>query len=50
MMGCLPNNPLAVIRSISDTSERGPVLGGARALGSLLRGAPAARTLGTRLR
>jgi len=36
VMGCLPHNPLAVIRSISDTSERGPVLGGARALGSLL--------------
>lgn len=36
VMGYLPNNPLAVIRSISDTSERGPVLGGARALGSLL--------------
>ena len=36
VMGCLPNNPLAVIRSISDTTERGPVLGGARALGSLL--------------
>jgi 4-hydroxy-3-methylbut-2-enyl diphosphate reductase len=36
VMGCLPNNPLAVVRSISDTSDRGPVLGGARALGSLL--------------
>jgi 4-hydroxy-3-methylbut-2-enyl diphosphate reductase len=36
VMGCLPHNPLAVIRSISDTTERGPVLGGARALGSLL--------------
>ncbi len=36
VMGCLPDNPLAVIRSISDTTERGPVLGGARALGSLL--------------
>jgi len=36
VMDYLPNNPLAVIRSISDTSERGPVLGGARALGSLL--------------
>jgi 4-hydroxy-3-methylbut-2-enyl diphosphate reductase len=36
VMGCLPKNPLAVIRSISDTSECGPVLGGARALGSLL--------------
>jgi 4-hydroxy-3-methylbut-2-enyl diphosphate reductase len=35
-MGYLPKNPLAVIRSISDTSERGPVLGGVRALGSLL--------------
>jgi 4-hydroxy-3-methylbut-2-enyl diphosphate reductase len=35
-MGCLPKNPLAVIRSISDTSECGPVLGGVRALGSLL--------------
>ena len=36
VMGCLPKNPLAVIRSISDTSDCGPVLGGARALGSLL--------------
>ncbi|MGA2527881.1 MAG: 4-hydroxy-3-methylbut-2-enyl diphosphate reductase [Acidimicrobiales bacterium] len=36
VMGCLAKNPLAVIRSISDTAERGPVLGGARALGSLL--------------
>ena len=36
VMGCLPKNPLAVIRSISDTSECGPVLGGVRALGSLL--------------
>ncbi len=35
IMGCLPNNPLAVIRSISDTTERGPVLGGARGLHSL---------------
>ncbi|MGD0942741.1 MAG: 4-hydroxy-3-methylbut-2-enyl diphosphate reductase [Acidimicrobiales bacterium] len=35
-MGYLPKNPLAVIRSISDTTERGPVLGGVRALGSLL--------------
>ena len=36
VMNCLPKNPLAVIRSISDTSDCGPVLGGARALGSLL--------------
>jgi 4-hydroxy-3-methylbut-2-enyl diphosphate reductase len=36
VMGPLAKNPLAVIRSISDTAERGPVLGGARALGSLL--------------
>jgi 4-hydroxy-3-methylbut-2-enyl diphosphate reductase len=36
LMSCLPDNPLAVVRSISDTTERGPVLGGARALGSLL--------------
>jgi 4-hydroxy-3-methylbut-2-enyl diphosphate reductase len=36
VMGCLAKNPLAVIRSISDTSECGPVLGGVRALGSLL--------------
>ena len=36
VMASLPKNPLAVIRSISDTAERGPVRGGARALGSLL--------------
>jgi 4-hydroxy-3-methylbut-2-enyl diphosphate reductase len=35
-MASLPKNPLAVIRSISDTAESGPVRGGARALGSLL--------------
>ena len=35
VMGCLPKNPLAVIRSISDTGSCGPVLGGVRALGSL---------------
>ncbi len=36
LMASLPKNPLAVIRSISDTAERGPVRGGVRALGSLL--------------
>jgi len=36
VMASLPKNPLAVIRSISDTAESGPVRGGARALGSLL--------------
>jgi len=36
VMGSLPKNPLAVIRSISDTNECGPVRGGVRALGSLL--------------
>jgi 4-hydroxy-3-methylbut-2-en-1-yl diphosphate reductase len=35
VMDYLPNNPLAVIRSISDTSTRGPLRGGLRALGSL---------------
>jgi len=35
VMDYLPNNPLAVIRSISDTATRGPVFGGLRALGSL---------------
>jgi 4-hydroxy-3-methylbut-2-en-1-yl diphosphate reductase len=36
VMGSLVNHPLAVVRAISDTTDRGPVLGGARALGSLL--------------
>lgn len=35
VMDYLPNNPLAVVRSISDTASRGPVRGGLRALGSL---------------
>jgi len=35
VMDYLPNNPLAVVRSISDTTTRGPVRGGLRALGSL---------------
>jgi 4-hydroxy-3-methylbut-2-enyl diphosphate reductase len=35
VMDYLPNNPLAVVRSISDTTKRGPVRGGLRALGSL---------------
>jgi len=35
VMDYLPNNPLAVVRSISDTATRGPVRGGLRALGSL---------------
>ena len=35
VMDYLPNNPLAVVRSISDTTTRGPVFGGLRALGSL---------------
>jgi 4-hydroxy-3-methylbut-2-enyl diphosphate reductase len=35
IMDYLPNNPLAVIRSISDTSTKGPLRGGLRALGSL---------------
>jgi 4-hydroxy-3-methylbut-2-enyl diphosphate reductase len=35
VMDYLPNNPLAVVRAISDTSERGPVRGGLRALGRL---------------
>jgi 4-hydroxy-3-methylbut-2-enyl diphosphate reductase len=35
VMDYLPNNPLAVVRSISDTANRGPVRGGLRALGSL---------------
>jgi 4-hydroxy-3-methylbut-2-enyl diphosphate reductase len=34
-MDYLPNNPLAVVRAISDTSSRGPVRGGLRALGAL---------------
>jgi 4-hydroxy-3-methylbut-2-enyl diphosphate reductase len=34
-MDYLPNNPLAVVRTISDTSSRGPVRGGLRALGRL---------------
>ena len=36
VMGSLVDHPLAVVRAISDTTDRGPVLGGARALGSLL--------------
>jgi 4-hydroxy-3-methylbut-2-enyl diphosphate reductase len=35
VMDYLPNNPLAVVRAISDTSTRGPVRGGLRALGAL---------------
>jgi 4-hydroxy-3-methylbut-2-enyl diphosphate reductase len=35
VMDYLPNNPLAVVRSISDTATRGPLRGGLRALGSL---------------
>jgi 4-hydroxy-3-methylbut-2-en-1-yl diphosphate reductase len=35
VMDHLPNNPMAVVRSISDTSVTGPVRGGVRALGSL---------------
>jgi 4-hydroxy-3-methylbut-2-enyl diphosphate reductase len=35
VMDYLPNNPLAVVRAISDTSTRGPVRGGLRALGTL---------------
>ncbi|MGB8180473.1 MAG: 4-hydroxy-3-methylbut-2-enyl diphosphate reductase [Acidimicrobiales bacterium] len=35
VMDYLPNNPLAVVRAISDTSSRGPVRGGLRALGTL---------------
>lgn len=35
IMDYLPNNPLAVIRSISDTATRGPLRGGLRALGAL---------------
>ena len=35
VMDYLPNNPLAVVRSISDTATRGPMYGGLRALGSL---------------
>ncbi len=35
VMDYLPNNPLAVVRSISDTATRGPVRGGLRALGAL---------------
>jgi 4-hydroxy-3-methylbut-2-en-1-yl diphosphate reductase len=35
VMDYLPNNPLAVVRAISDTSSRGPVRGGLRALSSL---------------
>ncbi len=35
VMDYLPNNPQAVVRSISDTTTRGPVFGGLRALGSL---------------
>jgi 4-hydroxy-3-methylbut-2-enyl diphosphate reductase len=35
VMDYLPKNPTAVVRSISDTSETGPVRGGVRALGAL---------------
>ncbi len=35
IMDYLPNNPQAVVRSISDTTTCGPVRGGLRALGSL---------------
>jgi len=35
VMDHLPDNPVAVIRAVSDTAERGPVLGGVRALRSL---------------
>jgi 4-hydroxy-3-methylbut-2-enyl diphosphate reductase len=35
VMDYLPRNPLVVVRSISDTSTRGPMRGGIRALGSL---------------
>jgi 4-hydroxy-3-methylbut-2-enyl diphosphate reductase len=35
VMDYLPNNPLAVVRAISDTSTTGPVRGGLRALGAL---------------
>jgi 4-hydroxy-3-methylbut-2-enyl diphosphate reductase len=35
VMDYLPRNPLAVVRSISDTTNTGPLRGGLRALGSL---------------
>lgn len=35
VMDYLPNNPLAVVRAISDTATRGPLRGGLRALSSL---------------
>jgi 4-hydroxy-3-methylbut-2-en-1-yl diphosphate reductase len=35
VMDYLPNNPLAVVRAISDTSTTGPLRGGLRALGAL---------------
>jgi 4-hydroxy-3-methylbut-2-enyl diphosphate reductase len=35
VMDYLPKNPLAVVRTISDTTTTGPVRGGLRALGSL---------------
>jgi 4-hydroxy-3-methylbut-2-enyl diphosphate reductase len=35
VMDYLPNNPLAVVRAISDTATRGPLRGGLRALNSL---------------
>ena len=35
VMDYLPNNPLAVVRAISDTSTTGPMRGGLRALGAL---------------
>ncbi len=36
----LPEHPLAVVRSVSDTSEHGMVLGGMRAMASLMRVRP----------
>ena len=48
-MDYLPNNPLAVVRSISDTTTRGPVRGGLRALGSLSAARGPLRALGSRL-
>jgi len=35
VMDYLPDNPVAVIRAVSDTADRGPVLGGVRALRAL---------------
>jgi 4-hydroxy-3-methylbut-2-enyl diphosphate reductase len=37
VMGSLVNNPVAVVRAISDTATRGPALGGLRALRSISR-------------